>query len=613
MKKLSLLSLLLTVAVMASATGYFKANVRQLSHNQIKKENVLSKQNAMLTQKSLMQSKAARVITAQPEGTAYDYQTSGRADYAYGDFMNVDNISGKTRVVFAENGTVYVRNLLFHSGDFFGENWVQGTIEGNVLTIPLGQSIFYDPEYDADIALTWGEVVLNNEGLYDFVPNESVTEVKYLIAEDGTMTMQDGVLPTSDAPWEQEAYLGTGLAGCWTDDGSWCGICNFSHVLSNPAEAVVPPTVITEQPEGELRTYMRSGACVFNAYPGYGSPGVIEQTGKMYVVLNTEQGKAYIQRVSYWQDVEGWVEGTYDEATGIISIPVGQYLYYSERGEYGIQMMWGSTTTYEDIDPRTGQPVYYLNTVIDEDVTEIQFQIEGDYIKLLGSEGDMNAEYPYNLEATGVYYHFTDDLHMTALEFDTQGVYFVATPAVPADPTDVEWHDGGNENGSSHLMFTPQPTDIDGNVLDTECLSYSIYTDDDQLFTFEASIYYYDFREDVTEIPHEFFKEGYDFSGGWEITEYEIFFYRTNADGFEPFFNNRIGIQAIYRVDDGSKALVENRSNIVYYELGNTAICDVKTDAQVNGPIYNLMGQKMNTNNLPAGIYIQNGRKFIVK
>jgi hypothetical protein len=117
----------------------------------------------------------------------------------------------------------------------------------------------------------------------------------------------------------------------------------------------------------------------------------------------------------------------------------------------------------------------------------------------------------------------------------------------------------------------------------------------------------------VTEIPHEFFKEGYDFSGGWEITEYEIFFYRTNADGFEPFFNNRIGIQAIYRVDDGSKALVENRSNIVYYELGNTAICDVKTDAQVNGPIYNLMGQKMNTNNLPAGIYIQNGRKFIVK
>ena len=37
--------------------------------------------------------------------------------------------------------------------------------------------------------------------------------------------------------------------------------------------------------------------------------------------------------------------------------------------------------------------------------------------------------------------------------------------------------------------------------------------------------------------------------------------------------------------------------------------------AQVNGDnnYYNLMGQKMNANNLPAGIYIHNGRKVIVK
>lgn len=614
MKKLQLLVVMMAIAIAASATGHFKANVRQLHHNPIKKENVLSKQNAALTKKDVMNSKAARVITSQPEGTSYDYQASGRADYAYEGFLNVDNISGTVRVVFAEDGTVYLRNLLFHSGDFYVTNWVQGTIEDNVLTIPLGQSIYYDDEYDADIALAWGEVVIGEDGDIDFVRDETVTEVKYLIGEDGAMTMQGGIEPTSDEPWEDEAYLGTGLAGCWTDDGSWCGICNFSHVLSNPVETPVIPTVITEQPEGELRTYMRTGACVFNAYPGYGSPGVIEQTGKMFVVLNAEAGKAYIQRVSYWHEfAEGWVEGTYDETTGIISIPVGQYVYYSEMGNYGIQMMWGSTTTYQDLDPNTGASVYYLDPVIDEEVTDIKFQIEGDYITLLGSEGDMNAEYPDNMVATGVYWHFTDDLHMTALEYDTKGKYFLLVPAVPADPVDVEWHDSGSEDGGSHLVFTPQTVDVDGNDLDTESLGYSIYTDDDQLFTFEASTYFYDFREDVTVVPHELFKEGYDFSGGYEITEYEIFFYRTNADGFEPFFNNRIGIQAVYTVDDGTKALVENRSNIVYYELGNTAICDVKTDAQVNGPIYNLLGQKMNGRNLPAGIYIQNGRKFIVK
>jgi len=620
MRRLTLLAVLIAAAVTVSATGHFKANVRQLPQNQIKKENVMSKENAMLAKKSVMQSKAARVITEQPEGTAYDYQTAGRADYAYYEygFMDVVDMSGKTRVVFAEDGTVYVRNLLFNSGNNFGDNWVKGTIEGNVLSIPLGQSIYRDDENDYDVVLAWGEVVADGED-FALVRDESVTEVKYLIDEDGTMTMQGGILPTTDEPWEQAAYLGTGLVAMYSDDGSWGGYCNFSHVLSDPAEAVVPPTVITEQPEGELRIYMRSGACVFNAYPGYGTPGVIEQSGKMYVVLNPEAGKAYIQRVSYWHDMDGWVEGTYDEATGIISIPVGQYLYYSERGEYGIQMLWGSTSTYEDVDPRTGQSVYYLNGEIDEEVTEIQFQIEGDHIKLLGSEGDMNAEYPYNLEATGVYYHFTDDKHMTALEFDTQGTYFELVPAVPADPANVEWHDGGDESGFSHLVFTPQTVDVDGNILDTESLGYSVYTDDDQLFTFEAATYYYDFREDVTEIPHEFFKEGYDFNGGWEITEYEIHFYRTNAEGFERFFNNRIGIQAIYTVDvpetPGAprKAPVVNKSNIVYYDLDNTAISEVKTDAQVNGPIYNIMGQKMDSKNLPAGIYIQNGRKFIVK
>ena len=35
--------------------------------------------------------------------------------------------------------------------------------------------------------------------------------------------------------------------------------------------------------------------------------------------------------------------------------------------------------------------------------------------------------------------------------------------------------------------------------------------------------------------------------------------------------------------------------------------------APVDGAYYNLMGQKMNGNNLPAGIYIHNGKKILVK
>ena len=198
------------------------------------------------------------------------------------------------------------------------------------------------------------------------------------------------------------------------------------------------------------------------------------------------------------------------------------------------------------------------------------------------------------------------------------GSYFNLVPAVPADPTDVEWHDGGDESGFSHIEFIPPTTDVDGNPLDLESLSFSFYTDDDQLFTFEAATYYYDLRWDTTEIPFDVFAEGYDFFGGYEVTTYGAHFYRTNAEGYEPFFNNRIGVQAVYTVDVpeangiNPKTAVVNRSNIVYYELP-TAIETVRVDLDVNAPVYNMMGQKMNAGNLPAGIYIQNGRKFIVK
>ena len=48
------------------------------------------------------------------------------------------------------------------------------------------------------------------------------------------------------------------------------------------------------------------------------------------------------------------------------------------------------------------------------------------------------------------------------------------------------------------------------------------------------------------------------------------------------------------------------------YGAGTTAIQEVKAAAQ-NGAYYNLMGQKFTEGNMPAGIYIHNGQKIVVK
>ena len=613
MKKLSVLFVALAVAASASAAGQFKAHVRNLD-KKIVKEQVMTKKDIQAAKKT-----PARVINEQPEGQAYNYTTTGRADYASSGYLYGAEMSGNTRVVFAEDGTtVYVRNILYNSGSNFGNNWVQGTLEGNTLTIPMGQSIYWSDQYQADVVLTWGEVVLTEDEKFAFVADESVTEVTYLLGEDGSLTMQGGVAPTSDDSSANEYYLGTGLSATWTDDGSWSGFCNFTQVLSNPVVPPAAPTLITEQPEGDLYTYYRAGACIYSSIFGLGET---EVDGKMNVVFGKTDGaldgKVYIQNPMWWLDGNNtWVEGTYDWMTGLITIPVGQYLSWDEESEYGVQLMWGSTYVYQDVD-ENGEEGYYLGTELDEEAENIYFMIGDDVIELQGSEGDINAEFPENYNATGLYAMYNDDQTWAgALEFGVKGQIVHAVPAIPADPTLPEepWYDCGNEGGYSTFDFKLPTTDVDGNMIDPECLSYSIFTDDDQIFTFDPAVYTYDdLTEPITEVPYWLYASGVDFHKGY------VYFYRTNAEGFEPMFTRRIGVQAIYTVDvpetEGApkKAPVVNKSNIVYYELPNTAIESVKAELDVNAPVYNIMGQKMNGKNLPAGVYIQNGKKFVIK
>ena len=133
-----------------------------------------------------------------------------------------------------------------------------------------------------------------------------------------------------------------------------------------------------------------------------------------------------------------------------------------------------------------------------------------------------------------------------------------AYAVVPADPTNVSWYDSHAENGYSRLDYTLPTTDVDGNELpDLENLGFRVFTDNDLLFTFEASVYTNDLYSDATEIYYWVYAgNGYDFNGN------HTYFYRTNWEGFDPFFTWRIGIQAVYN-ENGTKTY----SNIVYTEV----------------------------------------------
>ena len=339
-------------------------------------------------------------------------------------------------------------------------------------------------------------------------------------------------------------------------------------VKTEDGDDVQAPTIFTDADipsDCQVYTYTRNSSFIYYGW----NIGAGFTDGKFNVAFGTD-GKVYIQNPAWYYDgYNSWVEGTYDWLTGVIEIPTGQYLSWNAEYGYGIQLVWGKTYVYEGTDD-DGEVGYYLGYEYDETVTSIEFMIDGDYIYLLNTKGDMNAEFPDNYEAEGMFCMWSDDQSFSALEFanrDEEGYIFpfgqiyvpiVAVPAVPADPTADEWYDCGDESGFSKFYYTLPTTDVDGNDIDPECLSFSVFTDNGngpELFTFSGVDYTYDLNpeDSYTEIPYSLY------AGAVDFHDYYTYFYRTNKEGFTPLFTKNIGIQVYYTVDG-----VRNASNIVW-------------------------------------------------
>ncbi len=563
MKKLAVLLFALVVAV--GVQGAPVKVVRSVDNNRmvVKKEITTKHKFVKESPRAHALEGATRIISEQPEGEAVTYRRTGDCVYATSNGITTGSESGSTTIVFGSDNKVYFKEILSGANAYFGTAWVEGTIEDNKITVPLGQSIYWSETYNADVVLVWGSSYLytatnasGEEGLYvGFDEAEGVTSVTYIIDPDAKTISLVNDLEQPEVPAEYAdyaAYYAAGLSCKWTDDDSFGGFVAKNTVFTEVDPSSLP-TIISEQPEGDLIIYNRYGGYIANSFFGVMNG---ELDGKVSVVF-AEDGKAYIQNPLWYHDSYGsWVEGTYDEATGIISVPLGQYLSWDDEDGYGVQLGWGETTVEQDgVDEETGEPTYLLGySAIDVD--NIEFQVDNDkkLITLLNTQGDLNAEFPMNYVATGMMGYWSDDLSMSTLEFGVTFEVVEAVPAVPADPTADDWYDCGNENGFSKFYFTLPSTDVDGNKLAKEFLSYSIFTDNDQLFTFPAEKYTYDLTEDITEVNYDLFSNAVDFR------DYFVYMYRTNAEGYEPLFTERIGIQVYYTVDG-----VRNASNIVYW------------------------------------------------
>ena len=363
---------------------------------------------------------------------------------------------------------------------------------------------------------------------------------------------------------------------------------NSLNMITDASDEI--PVVISEVPEGTLLTYYRTGGYIYHKFM---ETGITEFEDVMNVVF-AEDGKVYIQNPIATLTNGNWVEGTYDQESGIISVPTGQCVSWMANYGYGGLLVWGHTW-FEQIgwDDDYDEPVYLLYGAYDPDVTEIRYKVEGNTITLLDGQGDVWAPYPEWGNTTGPCLIYTDDHEWAnVLQFNTVAVLNDENPIIPANPTADEWYDCGNDWATSQFYFTLPTTDTEGNPLDPTRLSYSIFLDDDQIYTFDYWDYDYDIEDDMTEIPYSIYSDGYD------ITDHVVYFYGTNYSEW-PIFTWRIGIQVYYTYHG-----VKTASDIVYLEVfPNTAINEVSAGKTVaNVSYYNLAGQKVTQ---PQGMTIK--------
>ena len=366
------------------------------------------------------------------------------------------------------------------------------------------------------------------------------------------------------------------------------------------------PTVITEIPENcEVNTYWRStgyiASSIFGVSAGY-------TDGTFQIAIDPETNEAYILNPVWWVDsYNSWVKGEYDPETGIITVPTGQYLSWSDAYGYGIILGWGSTYAYTNGDEDgDGEDDYYLGSELDDRATEIQFQIDGDKVYLLNGEGNLDADFPDWASTTGMFAYYSDNLDFVSIEFanNEEAIGTLKTPAVaavPADPTADEWYDCGDESGFSKFYFTLPTTDVDGNTLDPEFLSYALWINDGEgnvyQFTFPAEDYTFDLVEDIDEVPYELYTSAVDFN------DYYVYMYRTNEND-NPLFvrdddhDGNIGIQVFYTVD-GER----NASNIVWLYEVPSSVNEMNAGKTVaNVRYFNVAGQEMAQ---PSGMTIK--------
>ena len=459
--------------------------------------------------------RAMDIISEQPAGQKVGYSRSGKAYYASLFGVGSTELNGALgTVVFGDNNKVYIKDIVSQAG--LG-TWVEGTISGNKITIELPQQLGYNYSYGYGFQAAVVEYDAA-EGWYVKSANQTVT-LNY-DAATGEISTPAGKLQTG------EELIGI----IYDDDESWSGYGDWNLTFS----AVTDPLV--EAPAG-LQTELY--ALTSEGYEG------------SLVKVGFDGNDVYVQGIDK-NLPETWVKGTVEGDKVVFKN--GQYIGADEVAGYHQYLM--SATAEEKYDADYDE--YYTEyTLSDGDITfnydATTKTLSASTLFLLNAGKD-KVNYLYAFKSANI-------------------KPFQEVAATPATPVINKLFEGGwdyfaSGYGWGYIDFDLQASDVDGNYIMPEKLSYQLYTKvngEVKPMTISPEDFIY-LEETMTEIP-------YGFQDGWDIyangTTQTVYYHVVGPEAY--------GVQAIYR-----GAGEERRSEIAWaevYDLGAEVQPDAATPA----------------------------------
>ena len=448
------------------------------------------------------------IVTTRPAGELTQMSRSSFGYYTFwGMVLGAQDAGLAVDVIKGDDGKVWF-NMPFSQFPLY-DCYFYGIQDGNVITIPGGQPVYQEADYD-DPSLMVNYYLCNMEFVITDEEEQSGwmypaadIDYKLIVNEDGTLESADPEALLGLAAWDDE------IGYDWVGYGDYA--MTYENVTAKPLEA----------PDAAAEPW----ACINEA------------SGSGYFVNVAKEGDAIYLQGLYSGLPEAWVK---------LDV-VGQQAIMARDQYLGIDpstvhFVYASAATTEEVwDPDYEE---YVTTYVAAENLAFEYDAENN---VLASNGTFIVT-----PEQGDFY-----LYVEALESPRLAKQNPVPGTPPANPYDLVIDPYDDDYGYGTIDFYLPCLDTDGNLLDAKKLYYRLFVDGEP-YTFYADEYVNLPEEEMSVLP-------YDFTDNYDIyaqgASHTIYFYFTGFD--------TMGVQSFYM--DGDKEVASQIVEIDLSGVKNVA------------------------------------------